>query len=420
MKSPEQVTTALATTYRLNWRTWLVDDHTTLKPTYLSAPDAKSIKADFERVATWIAQWESWATQQLGVRLEYEDLKRTAFGPQTRPTYLHLADVASLAQVIGRGEHWSTATARWAVLSERWPKARRALKPLLTRLVDLDEANFQVLLAAAAWLRDHPRSGYMARQVPVAGMHTKWLRRHTALLHALLDDSPDGSTDSSIDGLASDLSTDPAREPASDDEIDDARELDRLGLRPRPHLINVILADPADRSRLCGIRHLAAPPVELAALPLTPSVVLVVENKESALIIPDRPGLVIVHSLGDHIDALDQLPWVRSSATQLYWGDLDRAGFTILARARSAHLGLQSVLMDPETLQRHGWLALNDGTKASTPGPDLTPTEFRTYGDLLVSADEVEGPRRLEQERLPSDLVIATINQVLDRAAIPM
>ncbi|MEU5994649.1 DUF3322 domain-containing protein [Spirillospora sp. NPDC047418] len=41
----------------------------------------------------------------------------------------------------------------------------------------------EVLLSAVAWLRRNPDAGaWTARQLPVPGMHTKWLDTHSALL----------------------------------------------------------------------------------------------------------------------------------------------------------------------------------------------------------------------------------------------
>ncbi len=41
----------------------------------------------------------------------------------------------------------------------------------------------EVLLSAVTWLRQNPDAGaWTARQLPVPGMHTKWLDTHGALL----------------------------------------------------------------------------------------------------------------------------------------------------------------------------------------------------------------------------------------------
>jgi hypothetical protein len=145
-----------------------------------------------------------------------------------------------------------------------------------------------------------------------------------------------------------------AGEPDEELEQDD---LDPLGLKALPVHVGVILADPADRARVGGLRHLSAPLPEVDALPVHPEVVLIVENKESAYLFPDRPRTVVVHSLGNHLNVLDEIGWLEG-AHHLYWGDLDRAGFTLLSRARTRLPRLVSVLMNPVTLEAHRTLAV--------------------------------------------------------------
>lgn len=170
------------------------------------------------------------------------------------------------------------------------------------------------------------------------------------------------------------------------DEEVDPEMLDALGLRPLPSHVDVILADPDDRRHVAGLRHLRAPIEEIAALPLTPATALVVENKETALPIPDRSGLVVIHSLGNFLDSLLALPWIPADV--LYWGDLDRAGFTLLSRARTRLPTLRSVIMDRATLQEHGHLANNDPTeRVEASDPTLTPEEPRTLEGLVATGD---------------------------------
>jgi hypothetical protein len=189
-------------------------------------------------------------------------------------------------------------------------------------------------------------------------------------------------------------------------------EPDELGLRSLPRLVDVILADPADRIRLAGLHHLRAPELEIAALPLAPRTVLIVENKESAHLVPDRPGLVVIHSLGNNLAPLALLPWL-DGADVVYWGDLDRAGFTLLSRARTLLLGLRSVLMDPETLADHRRLANRENVKNDAPDGTLTLDESTTLA-LLSSASTEPGALQVEQERLAEAYVLRVLDEALD------
>ncbi len=289
-------------------------------------------------------------------------------------------------------DHWRRANVRWSriralpdgVVQER-------LRPYISQIVDLEEADFEILLGAARWFTENPRSGLMIRQVPVLGMATKWLARNRRLVLACLNFTEEPH----------------AYEP--DEELEQG-DLDPLGLKALPVHVDVILADPADRARVGGLRHLSAPLPEIDALPVHPEMVLIVENKESAYLFPDRPRTVVVHSLGNHVNALDEIGWLEG-AHHLYWGDLDRAGFTLLSRARARLPCLVSVLMDPVTLEAHRTLAVQDETRADTPDPNLTDIE--TAALAALSAED-GGYLRLEQERLPSPFVLCQLSHAME------
>jgi hypothetical protein len=175
------------------------------------------------------------------------------------------------------------------------------VRPWLARIVELDDHDFTTLLDATAWFRAHPRSGLTVRSVPVPCMHTKWLARHRGMVLACLGVLTNSSHFTEATGDA-----DPVDIPADD--------LDALGLRPLPREISVVLADPALRALVGGLRQISAPVDELADLQIRPDAVLIVENKEPALAWSDTTGLVVIHSLGNHLDVLSRLPWILVTA----------------------------------------------------------------------------------------------------------
>lgn len=174
----------------------------------------------------------------------------------------------------------------------------------------------------------------------------------------------------------------------------------------------MILADPADQRLLGGLRHLQAPLPEIASLPINPIQVLIVENRDSALTVPDMPGLVVIHSLGNNLELLSTIPWLEH-AKPWYWGDIDRAGFTLLSRARSHLPDLASVLMNPEAFEAHRQLAVWERAKADPPLPTLTESEKVTLAFLGRTPES--GFIRLEQERLSPRFVAETLTKQLLR-----
>lgn len=335
--------------------------------------------------------WRNWSQAHPSARL-HSVTRHTVVGAQEVFTHLDLAtvdDLVSLDQGLAR--HWQRANTIWSrIRALPGGVVEEQLRPFLHQIVDLDDADFEILLQAAKWFTENPRSGLTIRQVPVPGMGTKWLARNRRLVLACLN-----ITEQSHAGEA-------------DEELEQD-DLDPLGLKALPVHVDVILADPADRALVGGLRHLSAPLPEVDALPIHPTTILIVENKESAYLVPDRPRTVIVHSLGNHLNVLDEIGWL-DGARQLYWGDLDRAGFTLLSRARARLPRLVSVLMDPATFEKHRSLAVEDKTRADTPDSNLTDNETAALAALCIEHDTYQ---RLEQERLPLLLILDQLSHAM-------
>ena len=309
---------------------------------------------------------------------------RTRFGDQPIHTHLDIPDTSALADLNpDTAAHWQRARTRWDQL--RCHQAGQAVRPWLARIVDLDNYDFTTLLAATTWFRAHPRSGLTVRSVPVPGMHTKWLARHRGMVLACLGSPTDcrGSTEPPEDSDPVDIPTD---------------DLDALGLRPLPREISVVLADPVLRAAVGGLRQITAPVDELAGLQIHPDAVLIVENKEPALAWNDTTGLVVIHSLGNHLDILSRLPWIRHDRCW-YWGDLDRHGYTLLSRARTMVPRLASLLMTPGHIEIYRPLGVEeDLDRYDQPDSTLTLAEASALTVLQLPEGKY---LRTEQERIP-------------------
>ncbi|WP_433221058.1 Wadjet anti-phage system protein JetD domain-containing protein [Dactylosporangium sp. CS-047395] len=397
MRDASTVLPQIRARYRNKWRDWLLRDSEAACSFSLDAPSAQTIARDSAVVGRWVRAWRDWSRAHPTAQLRTAT-RQTVVGTQEVPTHLDLTTVEDLVALDrDLSSHWSTASVRWTLLKAlpRGASAAR-LRPHLQQIVDLEPADFKILIDAAVWFTEHPRSGLTIRQVPVVGMHTKWLARHRWLVLACLNLTP-----------RSDFGTEQLEEDLDQDD------LDPLGLVSLPAHVDVILVDPADRALVGGLRHVSAPLPEIDVLPVRPRTVLIVENKESAYLIPDQTRTVIIHSLGNHLNVLSNIGWL-SGARHLYWGDLDRAGLTLLSRARTQLPGLVSVLMDPVTLEEHKALAVGDETRADTPEPNLTDAEAASLA--AISTDNGTY-LRLEQERLPAWFVLERLKWTLDGVA---
>jgi hypothetical protein len=382
--------------YRRVWRDALLGTDSGAYTVSLNPPSASAITAHAGDVSAWLIRWREWATHHPGVTLR-DDMVRTKFGDQPVYTHLDIPDAQALASLnADTAAHWLRARDRWDHLSRHRPG--QAVLPWLARIVDLDGYDFTTLFAAIAWFRANPRSGLTVRSVPVPGMHTKWLARHRGMVIACLGTpyDPGESAEPTED-------PDPADIPKHD--------LDALGLRPLPREISIVIADPVLRTVTGGLRQITVPVNELAGLQIHPDTVLIVENKEPAVTWGDTAGLVVIHSLGNRLDVLGRLPWIRHDRCW-YWGDLDRHGFTLLSRARTMIPQLESLLMMPGDIETYRPLGVKEKLdRYDQPDSTLTPAEADALAALQLTGGEY---LRTEQERIPVSDAERALEQARD------
>jgi hypothetical protein len=383
MHSPEYVLEKAQNRYRSVWRDALMDGGSGEYAVPLDPPSAAAITDRAGEVSAWLTCWRQWSAQHPDVSLRTRTV-HTKFGDQPVCTHLDIPGISALASLSPATDvHWQRARDRWGQL--RRDQAGQTVRPWLARIVDIDDYDFATLLAAVNWFRAHPRSGLTVRSVPVPGMHTKWLARHRGMVLACLGIQTDSSESIEPPG-----NSDPADIPAGD--------LDALGLRPLPREISIVIADPVLRTAAGGLRQITAPVDELAGLQIHPDAVLIVENKEPALAWSDTAGLAVIHSLGNHLDVLSRLTWIRHDSCW-YWGDLDRHGFTLLSRARTMIPRLESLLMRPGDIETYRQLGVKENLERyDEPDSTLTPAE----ASALAALQLIDGKYlRTEQERIP-------------------
>ncbi|MCC2028097.1 Wadjet anti-phage system protein JetD domain-containing protein [Microbacterium tenebrionis] len=344
----------------------------------LKPPTEAAVLAGPRAASEWADSWRAVDGGDILVRWAHKNWP--SVGRQELPERLTLYTADAIARFAGRdvNRDWARMRDRAAMLRERFGAhdeivaAIRARGTAIDRLTGVD---FALLLEVLAWLRQHPSSGYRLRQVPIPGMHTKWLGAHRAMVESLY---------AAISG-----------------------EQD-LGLVPSPERLRIRILDPGMRPG--GLIDVTAPLEELAALAIQPRAIIVCENLESVLALPEWPGVVAVHG-GGYAVPIHRLPWALS-ARVLYWGDLDADGFAILHRLRSNGVDAVSVLMDEGTLLAHRelWVPDPNGAAARTL-PSLSPSE-QTALERIAAESGV----RLEQERLPWPMALEALRAAVGRS----
>lgn len=352
----------------------------------LHPPTEETVLADTEGVAEWITAWRTQERRlSSGARLVWESRRWASAGTQRLPTRLILEQPADLASFIGSGKHWTALRHRAGELldllrshpglnaagaAETVPDAlRRRVK----KIVDLTEVEYVRLRDALAWLLQNPNPGIYPRQMPIRGVDSKWLEKNASIVEPLY---------SAATGSAS------------------------LGLVKGPGLVRMRFLEPGGGPG--GLRDLAAPVDELNRLEVRPRAVLMVENLQTLLALPEMTQVVAIHSSGYAAKGPAAIGWLRE-VPLVYWGDLDVDGFRILSIVREALPQTTSTLMDRSTLKDHLDLVGPDRRDAPRVLPEhLTGPERDGFAAL-----QDYGQVRLEQERIPWEFALAALQRAL-------
>jgi hypothetical protein len=239
---------------------------------------------------------------------------------------------------------------------------------------------------------------------------TKWLTSHAALVLSLLGD-PDDPAAATV--------TEPGTGAAASARM---RLHERLGLRVP--LVQVAVLDPAIRAAAGGMRHFAASVEDLSTWTARPRTVIILENKETGYAITaDYPGAVAFHGHGFSVLNYARIPWLRTAATVIYWGDIDGPGLEFLSDLRGHGIPARTILTDTATLDAFRHVAVIGAAPARRGLPNLEPPERDLYNHLAAHAAATGTGILLEQERIPWDHAYGHLATAIDGgsdcAAVP-
>ena len=312
----------------------------------LHPPTERVALADIDRAVAWRTEW-------LGVEgVEWVERRWASVGTQEVPHRLLLRGAVAIAE-------FASVTRDWKVLRRRAVRLQAdfcdsatlgaAICTFGTQLLALTDDDFDRLVGVLNWLAEHPSAGWRPRQLPIRGVDSKWVGAHRGMIAGL---------HAAVTGRSS------------------------LDLLEAPPLIRIRILDPELRPG--GLDYVAVPLSELVDLSIRPANVLILENLETLLSLPEMPDTVALHGagFGAH-ERVGLVPWVRASSVR-YWGDLDSHGFAILNELRHALPGATSILMDEGTLLDHRDLWVPEPKPALGTYPLLTEPEQHTLATLRL------------------------------------
>lgn len=384
MKTPEEARVQLRKRFASKHKAWLRsagDDKWPLEIA-LGIPSETEATKDVDAVGEWARQWHDWP----GIgQVIWSDRRWKNLGRQSLPERLSLRSPMEVAASVGQSVRWNRAVVRYREMLVRWPVLRDVLSSHFTVLADYSAADFERLAQMLNWLESNPGSNLYPRQIPVAGLDSKWLETRTQVITGLL---------CAIHGT----------------EASAQNFYEHCGLRLPPPLVRVRILDDGLRRSVGRLSDISAPLADLALGDLRPKRVFIVENLQTGLAFPDLPGAVVVMGMGYSVDLLAALSWIPDVA-QFYWGDIDTHGFAILNRARNHLPALQSILMDEQTLMLHRTLWGREPEPSSAQAlSHLTHDEQSVFAALKT--DRWGEQVRLEQERVSWDYAMAKLREI--------
>ena len=334
------------------------------------------LESGWDSAFSLIRAWRDWTRSQPVTLLTERRKVHTTV--QDVPSHVEIASIDDAAAVAGAP--WPATLEcgrrRAAILAGRFPGVAEPAR-VISATASYTDTDFHLLLSAADWFTHNDATGLTPRQVPVPGLHAKWLNSHHRQILVILG-------------------------------------RDTLGLlAPHPPRVHITYLDPEHRAA-GGRRHDCATIGDAFIPAYAPRIVLISENKDTAVHFPPLPGAVAVEGDGFGGKAVANLPWIAGAEHLLYWGDIDAAAYEILNGFRADGVPAVGILMDAATYERYEEF----GTNTDRKNRPLLPGEPKTLAYLTTDEDELyrrllsaehQRHRRVEQERIPLDVALRAV-----------
>ena len=324
--------------------------------------------ADFALLRSEI---ESLAAVSHHWRIDWEEIETRKWGRQRWPLRIGFDSVEDLADCLGRSSELRAFRTALQEAREQCPALEPWLAEKAHRIPDYLPA-WSGLLAVCKYFDAHPSPRCYSRQIPVP-VGTKFIEEHEGILREMLDVVLGDRVNAVAETFA-----------------------DRFHLLVEAAQIRFRFLDPSLSQRVgWPVRDASIPAPSFAGLQWSIPRVIVVENRNVFICLPDVPNTLAVFGSGKGASLLRDCQWMKTSEI-LYWGDCDEAGYGILSNLRRTFPQVQSLLMDRAAWFQWKHLAIAGKRDATASFSYLTVDEKLTLAEVLA------GPWMLEQERIPA------------------
>ena len=321
--------------------------------------------------------------------IEWRELRFRRSGTQRWPGAVVIHDADALAGWLDHSRELAQFRQLLSLATESFPEALGWLASAPLRALKSVDA-FPRMLKVAARLRVSPRPNCYIRELDVAGVDSKFVEIHYAVLASLLD-----------------AVLDPAAIDSQRGATGPAGFARRYGFKFPRERVRLRILDPTLELRP-GLSDLEIGLDDLAAWPFPCATVFITENKISGLSFPPVDDAIVLFGMGHALRQLERVPWLAERRI-VYWGDLDTHGFAMLAALRKRFAQTRSMLMGSAVLFAHRdwWGQEGIGERWLHDLAQLDPDEQDAFEGLR--SDRWGEAVRLEQERIGFSWVLAAI-----------
>ncbi|WP_439257963.1 DUF3322 domain-containing protein [Lonepinella sp. BR2271] len=347
----------------------------------LKAPTNAQVLENPEHFQSFIHAWQN-SPPNFNVQWQTRQLRH--FGQQNIPIKIQINTLPDLIACLGENEQQAFARIyeKFAFLLQNLTAHLDFINVLIDNLEliePLADVQLQLLVQLIPQLQANMGQGNYLRALPLVGVDTKFLESHFVLVENLLDALHNGQV--KTQGLMAWLNCKP---------------------KPKDWLLIKPLCNKAQQA-LGGLPILRLDSETLLNFALPAQNILIVENEQSALALPNLDNSIVVAGGGKNVAWLDAT-WLADK-NLAYWGDIDSDGLHILNLARLKQPSIRALMMDEQTLIQHQKQMVNEAKACEFVPAGLTVAEVGLYQKLKNGEF---GCTRLEQERLARDYV-ATI-----------
>jgi len=342
----------------------------------LKPPSGNAILDDMAHFQQFVEQWKIFSHQDL---IQWSTINYRSLARQHIPTHIVIHSIQDLIRFLGAAALLRSTT--WENNMGPLLEINNALYPVLIKHLEgiekLSLPEVQLLAGLIPQLRAGMGEGLYQRALPLIGVDTKFLEKHQNLVEDLVNTIHHGEVIES-GGLTSWLH---------------CKSVPKAWLTIRPLC-------PHTTANLAGIPILKMDTHSLREYELPASKILVVENQQSGLALPELADTIAVIGGGKNISWMDA-PWLHKKCVG-YWGDIDTWGLSILSDVREKGVTVQTLMMDVQTVKAHEQRMVIELQPLHHCPPSLTEEEVTLFHDLVSGRFQSS---RLEQERLSADYV---------------